>query len=59
MPAMMGYHHNLLQPQQQDPSAGDANMRKRYREDLFKEDDDRQDLSAPKAREQQTAARLI
>ncbi|PVH65084.1 hypothetical protein PAHAL_2G419700 [Panicum hallii] len=57
MSAMMGYHHHLLP--QQDPSAGDAYMRKRYREDLFKEDDDRQDLSAPKAREQQAAARLI
>ncbi|RLM84691.1 transcription factor PCF3 [Panicum miliaceum] len=56
MSAMMGYHHHLLPPQQQDPSAGDAYMRKRYWEDLFKEDDDRQDLSAPKAREQQAAA---
>uniref|UniRef100_A0A804RCY6 TCP domain-containing protein n=1 Tax=Zea mays TaxID=4577 RepID=A0A804RCY6_MAIZE len=59
MSAMMaGYHHHLLPPQpqpQEDPSAGDAYMRKRYREDLFKEDDERQDPSAPKAREQQAA----
>jgi hypothetical protein len=43
MSAMMGYHQHLLSPSQHDPS---------YQEDLFKEEDDRQDLSAPKAGEQ-------
>ncbi|OEL37584.1 hypothetical protein BAE44_0001397 [Dichanthelium oligosanthes] len=44
MSAMMGYgYHHLLLPPQQNPSAGDAYMQKRYREDLSREDDDRQD----------------
>ncbi|KAG8093671.1 hypothetical protein GUJ93_ZPchr0012g21241 [Zizania palustris] len=56
--AMLGYHHHFLPPAQeppQDPNSGSF-MRKRYREDLFKEDDDRQDPNAPKACEQQQPA---
>uniref|UniRef100_A0ACD5XNQ7 Uncharacterized protein n=1 Tax=Avena sativa TaxID=4498 RepID=A0ACD5XNQ7_AVESA len=56
MSTMLGYHHHLLPPSQeppQDPNNAGSYMRKRYREDLFKEDDERQD---PKAREQPAAA---
>ncbi|KAM0882179.1 hypothetical protein ACQ4PT_032464 [Festuca glaucescens] len=57
MSTMLGYHHHLLPPAQeppQDPSNAGSFMRKRYREDLFKEDDERQDPKA--AREQQQPA---
>ncbi|KAF7057812.1 hypothetical protein CFC21_064994 [Triticum aestivum] len=57
MSTMLGYHHLLPPPQEppQDANSPGSFMRKRYREDLFKEDDERQDPNAPKAREQQAA----